>query len=435
MADATTQIQTCPNCGARPRGSETRYCPFCGELMPAAAAARRKLVLLGAALVLAVVLTLVGIRLARGAAARPQTAQRGSALGGLGGDTSVLVTQQVVSMASPAVSRAPATITAPPTLAPVVAYTIPSTESPTETPQPSQTPLAAPASPLRGYVDRPGGIVELRSGPDMAFAPVSGVRNGSTLDIVARTTAGDWLLVRTGEGIGGWAPTLFVHTNSSLLNAPLVQTPPRPTTARPSPTASRTPKPPPPTPRPGPNPRLRSDKESLRGGDCATLRWDVEKVRAVYLDGDPQGGHGALIVCPAANHTYVLTVVLPDGRRVDWPLDIEVLGTGTPPRFLIEHVGCLPHELRLGQVKGRVFDRHGRIIVGARVEILVEGRSGIVPVGRTNQDGWYEFNLRSGQDATFLLLEIDGQSMSFYPDDYAVTVKSGCYQRVDFRQR
>jgi len=435
VADPPTQAQVCLKCGGRQRDPEARFCQFCGEIMPAAAAARRRIILLASGLVLATIIVLAAIKLIRGTVFGPRMARRTTRIAALSPGAYSPVARKAVLVPSPTASLLAATVTVRPAATPTTASPSTTTQPPTALPPPSYTPSLTAAISLRGYIDRPGGSLELRSGPHAAYSPVSEVRNGSMLDIVARTAAGDWLLVRTGDGIGGWAPTLFVHTEGSLLAVPILDAPPRPTTARPSLTATRTPLPPSPTPRAGPNPRFRTDKATIRGGDCATLRWDVEKVRAVYLDGSPQGGHGAVIVCPSVSQTFVLTIALLDGRRVDWPLDIEVLGTGSPPRFLIDHRGCLPHDLRLGQVKGRVFDRSGSIIVGALVEILVEGRPSIVPVGRTNQDGWYEFNLRSGQEATFVRLEIDGQVMSFYPEDYTVEARSRCYQQVDFRQR
>jgi hypothetical protein len=431
MDDSATQMQICSKCGARQRDPQARSCPICGALMPAAAAARRRtIILLGLGLVLAILVALLAIRPVREAllgSSRSATQARAA--------TPAPLQPTALPAISPTASRAPATLSSAPTLVPTVITATASPMPPTATPQPSHTPSVTPTLPPHGQLDRPAGSLDLRSGPDTAYAPVSGVQNGASLEIVARNAAGDWLLVRTADGIGGWVPTIFVHTDGSLLSVPTSLAPPRPTKARPSPTITRTPLPPSPTPQPGPNPRFRTDKVSIQGGDCATLRWDVEGIRAVYLDGNPQGGHGVVTVCPAASHTFVLTVVLTDSQRVDWPLAIEVSGTGAPPQFVIEYKECLPHDLYVGQVKGRVYDRNGRIIVGALVEILVEGRPNIVPVGQTNQDGWYEFNLRSGHAATFVRLEIDGQNVSFYPQDYTVKARSRCYQRVDFHQR
>ena len=55
-----------------------------------------------------------------------------------------------------------------------------------------------------------------------------------------------------------------------------------------------------------------------------------------------------------------------------------------------------------------------------------------MPIGHTNEAGWYEFNLRAGQVARFVRLEIGGSPVTFAPLDFEVTARSGCYQRVDF---
>jgi len=89
----------------------------------------------------------------------------------------------------------------------------------------------------------------------------------------------------------------------------------------------------------------------------------------------------------------------------------------------------------LGWVKGQVLDRNGHIIVNAYVEILVEGQSGLVPPARSNEQGWYEWILGSGQKVRFVSLTVNGQRVSFSPPDFEVRAKSGCFQRVDFVQR
>jgi len=89
----------------------------------------------------------------------------------------------------------------------------------------------------------------------------------------------------------------------------------------------------------------------------------------------------------------------------------------------------------LGSVKGQVLDRNGHIIVNAYVEILVEGQSGLVPPARSNEQGWYEWILGSGQKVRFVSLTVNGQRVSFSPPDFEVRAKSGCFQRVDFVQR
>ena len=59
--------------------------------------------------------------------------------------------------------------------------------------------------------------------------------------------------------------------------------------------------------------RFWADRESLPKGQCTWLRWDVQNVREVYLDGQGVVGQGQREVCPTATKTYELRVVLQGG--------------------------------------------------------------------------------------------------------------------------
>lgn len=98
------------------------------------------------------------------------------------------------------------------------------------------------------------------------------------------------------------------------------------------PTPTPTPTSPPPTPSGPATIDFRADDTSLDAGDCTTLRWDVENVREVYLNGGGVTGHGSREVCPAAATTYTLHVVLADGSTSDRTITIVVSGeSGGPP--------------------------------------------------------------------------------------------------------
>jgi hypothetical protein len=78
------------------------------------------------------------------------------------------------------------------------------------------------------------------------------------------------------------------------------------------------------------NPNLRADSVNINAGQCTTLRWDVDNVKAVYLlDGGNQqsvGGHDARSVCPSATASYVLRVVGNDNANRDFPITVNVSG-------------------------------------------------------------------------------------------------------------
>jgi len=79
-----------------------------------------------------------------------------------------------------------------------------------------------------------------------------------------------------------------------------------------------------PTPSAPPSIDFRADRTTLDEGECTVLRWDVENVRQVYLNGSGEVGHGTREVCPSDTKTYNLHVVLPDGSTTDRELTITV---------------------------------------------------------------------------------------------------------------
>jgi hypothetical protein len=107
--------------------------------------------------------------------------------------------------------------------------------------------------------------------------------------------------------------TIFVDDlESAQASAP---TPPTPTLVPPTPSA---------TPSGTPSIDFRADKTDLEVWECTTLRWDVENVRAVYLDDRGVVGHGTREVCPNDTTTYTLRVVFYDGSTEDQSLTITL---------------------------------------------------------------------------------------------------------------
>lgn len=98
---------------------------------------------------------------------------------------------------------------------------------------------------------------------------------------------------------------------------PIKTSTPTPTpsmTATPTPTKTPTSTPTPtPTATPTPYINFRADRTTIFACECTTLRWDVENVIAVYLDGEGVGGHGSREECPEESRTYNLRVVTPAG--------------------------------------------------------------------------------------------------------------------------
>jgi hypothetical protein len=84
------------------------------------------------------------------------------------------------------------------------------------------------------------------------------------------------------------------------------------------------------TPTGPPSIDFRADRTTLSAGECTVLRWDVEKVREVYLDGGGVTGHSTRQVCPAATTTHTLNVVLADGSATERTVTIVVVGGAAP---------------------------------------------------------------------------------------------------------
>jgi hypothetical protein len=160
-------------------------------------------------------------------------------------------------------------------------------------------------------------------------------------------------------------------------------------------------------------------------------------VRAVYLDGQGQAGHGSKVVCPTQSQSYTLRVVLSDGREASEKIGVTVSGTCAGRTFAVEYRGCIGHDMQLGSVKGQVFDKSGRVIVGARVEIWLDGARWNSPANpaTTNGAGWYEWVLTPGQKVRFVSLTVGNTKATMVPANFEVKATSGCFQQVNLREK
>jgi len=71
-----------------------------------------------------------------------------------------------------------------------------------------------------------------------------------------------------------------------------------------------------------------ADRTRLATGECTTLRWDVDNVSAVFLDGQGVTGHESRQVCPAATQTYRLTITRLDGSEEQAAVTVEITAGG-----------------------------------------------------------------------------------------------------------
>lgn len=87
---------------------------------------------------------------------------------------------------------------------------------------------------------------------------------------------------------------------------------------------------PPPTATPSPEISFTVDANSVSAGACTHLRWRVENITAVYLNGVGVVGDGTQEVCPSTTETYALKVVYPAGEETR-SLTVTVLDAPATP--------------------------------------------------------------------------------------------------------
>ncbi len=201
-----------------------------------------------------------------------------------------------------------------------------------------------------------------------------------------------------------------------------------------------------------------ADAYTILRGQCTILRWDVENVKAVYLDGRGVPGHGTQQICPQTSTTYTLRVVTPSGdvyRTVTVTISEPPTSTSTtPPTLMPTRIPTKtptprptntprptptdtplplpppPSPPMIGSVGGRVMDGHGHPLVGVEV-ILQHAPSLRGTITTTDENGNYVFNEVPAQSDYYIevnLQAIFGRSYRrqiFWGSDYElVSVKT-----------
>ncbi len=70
---------------------------------------------------------------------------------------------------------------------------------------------------------------------------------------------------------------------------------------------------------------FRAEQDTLQPGQCTTVTWKIENVKAVYFEDEVTTGRNNRQVCPAATTNYTLLVIYPDGNQQTYNLTISVL--------------------------------------------------------------------------------------------------------------
>jgi hypothetical protein len=134
---------------------------------------------------------------------------------------------------------------------------------------------------------------------------------------------------------------------------------------------------------------LRVDQTSVAAGECTTLRWDFDNIRAVYVrfgygyDREGVTGHGTRQVCPSVDTTYEALVINQDGGFQVYRTSIDVSGTGCGDP-VIERFSATTYEVNPGQRFSIFWDvecaETVRLIIGNSPEEPVEGHGSRIDV-------------------------------------------------------
>lgn len=268
----------------------------------------------------------------------------------------------------------------------------------------------------------------IRTGPSTDYAVLGTLAAGLPVRLTGRNADKSWLQIEFPAGPGGraWvsAANVDIKAGANVDALPVVDVPPAPTrtpTAVPSntptPTPTVTPKPITATPKPRtatPVPVLRADKTLLVPGECTTLRWDVDNVKAVFLDvgqgEEPVVGHDTRRVCQDATKTYTLRVVKTDDTSQTYSVTIAVSGQcGNVPT--ISYFDASAAQIKPGQSVTIAWE-----VLCARAVFLKEGTGESQPVV-----GRYQRQFKPAATTVYTLIAI-AQDGSEFRQQLTVTV-------------
>ena len=210
-----------------------------------------------------------------------------------------------------------------------------------ETPTP--TTLSEPSAPSGTPIAVTTSDLNVREGPGQEY-PILGLLPVNTgVEVSGKNPDGSWweIVYPPGSTARAWVFAAFTRTQDTE-NVPVVLTPVPPTatftptatpTSTPSPTATLTPVPtvtqtPTPTAL-APIVEFRATQTTVNPGECTTLQWRIEFVRAAFLNGGEfnnygiTGPFGQLEACPTNTTTYVLRAET-DGTAVERSVTVNV---------------------------------------------------------------------------------------------------------------
>lgn len=108
-----------------------------------------------------------------------------------------------------------------PTPRPVLTVQRPPTATPS--PLPTATPTASPTATPVPDANVGETLTNLRGGPGVGFEILSEVEAGTPLEVLGKSSDGEWIRVRLPEGMEGWMFYLPVRLNIPLDAVPVIQ--------------------------------------------------------------------------------------------------------------------------------------------------------------------------------------------------------------------
>ncbi len=199
----------------------------------------------------------------------------------------------------------------------------------------AQTPTVTPLPPTATVPTTPLLVTKtdlnVRAGPGLVYDVLGLLTANTQSALLGRSEDGQWWQIEfsgAANGVGWVSSTPDYADAFNSKNLPVIPAPPPPTatpTETPTNTATPTPVPPTGTPTPTHTPTLTPtivaetvviqfdvSPNTIEGGECVNISWNISGVKAIYYDGIGVTGAGNVIDCPKETKSYKIRIVLKD---------------------------------------------------------------------------------------------------------------------------
>ena len=187
------------------------------------------------------------------------------------------------------------------------------------------------------------GPLYIREGPGRTFPPRGELMQGevvfptnSPLQLREQNDLLSWVPVTLkNDPRIGWIANEYLSCRIPIGVLPAASQIPATPTATPSPTPTPTPQPTA-TPQPTPQPTVSVAPQIINANDCAMLKWSIQGVKEVYLNGEGVAGESERQICPtqAGEIVFIWRIVGLDGGTTEKSVTLRVngpLSQPTPP--------------------------------------------------------------------------------------------------------